>query len=96
MICKTYPCVVLDFCYNVETIQCLTSTVPILFLGLPRPAGKINLIFRASSSCNCYAPTKTVVLGVSRMWGNGVSGVGCNQFFASYSAWGGDSTMWNV
>ena len=34
-----------------------------------------------------HAPTGTTVwFGVSRMCGNGVSGVGCSQFFASYSA----------
>lgn len=34
--------------------------------------------------------------GVSSMCGNGVSDVGCSQFFASYSACGGDSIMWKV
>ena len=43
------------------------------------------------------APTGTTVeFGVSRMWGKGFSGVGCNQFFSSYSAYGGDSIIWNV
>ena len=44
-----------------------------------------------------HAPTGTTVeLGVSRMCGNGVSAVGCSQFFWSYSAYGGDSIIWKV
>jgi hypothetical protein len=38
----------------------------------------------------------TLTFGLSRILENGISGVGCSQFFASYSACGGDSIMWNV
>jgi len=34
--------------------------------------------------------------GSSKTFENGIDGVGCNQFFASYIALGGDSIIWNV
>lgn len=39
---------------------------------------------------------RTLGFGASRTLENGISGVGCNQFFSSYTAYGDDSTMWNV
>ena len=39
---------------------------------------------------------KTVAFGVSSILENGISAVGCSQFFSSYAAHGEDSIMWNV
>lgn len=34
--------------------------------------------------------------GFGKIRENGISGVGCNQFFSSYAARGGDSIIWKV
>lgn len=43
-----------------------------------------------------YRTSRRVWFGVSSILENGISGVGCSQFFESYCAYGADSIMWNV
>ena len=58
----------------------------------------VSVRFTARMPSNIYSRSgaKMVGLGLSSIFENGISGVGCSQFFASYSAYGGDSIMWNV